>query len=167
MLENSLFAILALFMVGGSLAMLWNKQTVFGAFGFLVAMLALAGMFALLQNSFLFLAQIMVSVGAVVVLSLMVIVSVNAKEENLPKEPNKLRWIVLAALLSLPFGVLMYRTLVHLDRHFQNVAADYGTLKSMGEQLFSEWVLPFEIVSVLLLAAMIGAIVIARKEKAR
>lgn len=167
MLEYTVFAVLALFMIGGSLAMLWNKQTIFGAFGFLVAMLGLAGMFALLDNSFLFLAQILVSVGAVVVLSLMVIVSVNAKDENLPKEPGKLRWILFSAVLTVPFALLMYRSLMHVANRFGSTEAEYGTLKSMGEQLFSEWVLPFEIVSILLLAAMIGAIVIARKEKAQ
>ena len=97
MLESVIFMILALFMIGGAGAMLWNKQPLFGAFGFLIAMLGLAGMFALLQNSFLFLAQIMVSVGAVVVLALLVILAVNAREEDLPDEPNKLRWMIVSA----------------------------------------------------------------------
>ena len=53
MLEVSIFAILALFMLGGSIAMITNKQTVFSAFGFLVTMIGLAGMFALLNAQFL------------------------------------------------------------------------------------------------------------------
>jgi NADH-quinone oxidoreductase subunit J len=163
-LENSIFAILALFLIGGSLMMLWNRQTVLSAFGFLIAMLAMAGLFALLENSFLFLAQIMVSVGAVVVLSLMVITSINMKEENLPNEPRKLLWILFSALLVSPFALLMYRTLVHLGQKFEASKEGYGTLKGLGGELFSHWVLPFEIVSVLLLAAMVAAIVIARKE---
>ncbi|MEA3419218.1 MAG: NADH-quinone oxidoreductase subunit J [Campylobacterota bacterium] len=164
MLENSLFAILALFLVGGSVGMLWSKQTILSAFGFLIAMLALAGVFALLENSFLFLAQIMVSVGAVVVLSLMVITSLNMQEENLPNEPRKLRWILLSALLITPFSLLMYKSLVYVHRSFESTKEGYGTLKMMGGELFDHWVLPFEIVSVLLLAAMVAAIVIARKE---
>jgi NADH-quinone oxidoreductase subunit J len=163
-LENSLFAILALFLVGGSAGMLWSKQTILSAFGFLIAMLAMAGIFALLENSFLFLAQIMVSVGAVVVLSLMVITSINMKEENLPDEPHKLRWMLLSAVLVTPFSLLMYKSLVHVNRSFEVSGEGYGTLKMMGGELFDQWVLPFEIVSVLLLAAMLAAIVIARKE---
>lgn len=164
MLENSIFAILALFLIGGSLMMLWSRQTVLSAFGFLIAMLAMAGVFALLDNSFLFLAQIMVSVGAVVVLSLIVITSINMKEENLPNEPHKLRWILLSALLVTPFSLLMYRALTHIHQNFEAGKEGYGTLKMMGGELFGHWVLPFEIVSVLLLAAMVAAIVIARKE---
>jgi len=108
-LENSIFAILALFLLMGSLGMIIFKQTLFSAISFMLAMLALAGMFALLQNSFLFLAQIMVSVGAVVVLSMLVIVSVNIKEVNLPKEPAKFRWMILSAVLVTPLAMLIYK----------------------------------------------------------
>lgn len=165
MLENSLFAILALVMLGGAGAMVWLKQPLYAAFGFLCAMLALAGQFALLANSFLFLAQILVAVGGVVVLSLMVIVSVNAREENLPNEPDKKRWMLLSALLVTPLGVLMYRALTATHQHFGQFDADFGTLKAVGRALYADWVLPFEMVSVLLLAAMLAAIVIARKEQ--
>jgi len=164
-LENSLFAVLALIMFGGAFSMVWFRQTLYGAFGFLCAMLAQAGMFALLDNGFLFMAQVMVAVGAVVVLSLMVIVSVNAKDENLPNEPYKLRWVLFSAALTLPFGVLLYRALVRLHRTFAQAAPDYGSLEAVGRTLFHGWVLPFEIVSILLLAAMLGAITIARKEQ--
>ena len=165
MLENSLFAVLASFMLGGALAMIWFKQTIYAAFGFLCAMLALAGMFALLDNSFLFLAQMLVAVGAVVVIGLMVIVSVNAREANLPHEPNKLRWMLLSAVLTLPFGLLLYGALVRLHHFFAQTAPGFGSVKAVGQALYRDWALPFEIVSVLLLAAMLGAIVIARKEQ--
>ncbi|MCJ7766288.1 MAG: NADH-quinone oxidoreductase subunit J [Thiovulaceae bacterium] len=166
MLENSIFAVLALFLLLGSAGMVVFKQTIFSAFSFMTAMLALAGMFALLENSFLFLAQIMVSVGAVVVLTLLVIVSVNIKEENLPKEPVKFRWMLLSTLLVTPLAVLIYKALTHMDHTWAKTEEGYGSIRMMGMTLFHEWVLPFEIVSVLLLAAMVGAIVIARKEPA-
>ena len=166
MLENSIFAILAIFLLMGSLGMIMFKQTLFSAISFMLAMLALAGMFALLQNSFLFLAQIMVSVGAVVVLSMLVIVSVNIKEANLPKEPAKFRWMILSAILVTPVAMLIYKALTHVHTVFEKTTTEgYGSLKMMGATLFHEWVLPFEIVSVLLLAAMVGAIVIGRKEQ--
>jgi len=137
------------------------------AFSFMTAMLALAGMFALLENSFLFLAQIMVAVGAVVVLTLLVIVSVNIKESNLPEEPLKFRWMLLSALLVTPLALLIYRALTHMHRGWAETAEGYGSLRMMGQVLFHDWVLPFEIVSVMLLAAMVGAIVIARKEEGK
>lgn len=161
MLEISIFIILALFMVGGSLAMILNKQPLFSAFGFLVTMLGLAGMFALLNSPFLALAQIMVSVGAVVVLSILTILTVNAKEENLPCESNKLRWIAFSSFLLAPFSYLLYTTLSTAYESFAEQSS--VTTKVVGQLLFSEWVLPFEIVSILLLSAMVGAIAIGRK----
>ena len=164
MLENSIFAILALFLIGGAVMLLWSRQIVLSLFGFLIVMLSMAGLFALLGNSFLFLAQIMIAVGAVVVLSLMVMMTINLREDRLPEEPSKLRWMLLSALLVAPFSLLMYRSLVHLHHSFRQAGEAYGTLGAMGSELFGHWVLPFEIVSVLLLAAMVAAIVIARKE---
>lgn len=163
MLEISIFSILALFMIGGSIAMISNKQTVFSAFGFLVAMIGLAGIFALLNSQFLAIAQIMVSVGAVVVLSMLTILTVNARESNLPKEPHKYKWIIFTSILVTPFTVLLYKTLTILPEHFS--AMETVNSKVTGKLLFSEWVLPFEILSILLLSAMLGAIVIARKSK--
>ena len=161
MLEISVFSILAMFILGGSIAMIVNKQTLFSAFGFLVTMIGLAGMYALLDSRFLALAQIMVSVGAVVVLSMLTILSVNAKEENLPDEPNKFKWILVSSILVLPFTLLLYKSLSWAYQSFATM--ETVSSKVVGKLLFSEWVLPFEIVSVLLLTAMVGAIVIARK----
>lgn len=162
MLEISIFTILALFMLGGSIAMITNRQTLFSAFGFLVAMIGLAGMFALLDSRFLALAQIMVSVGAVVVLSMLTILTINAKLENLPFEPNKYKWILFSTILVLPITLLIYRSTTALYQSFSTM--ETISSKIVGKLLFSNWVLPFEIVSILLLTAMVGAIVIARKD---
>jgi NADH:ubiquinone oxidoreductase subunit 6 (subunit J) len=161
-LEISIFTILALFMLGGSIAMITNRQTLFSAFGFLVAMIGLAGMFALLDSRFLALAQIMVSVGAIVVLSMLTILTVNAKLENLPFEPNKYKWILFSTILVLPITLLIYRSTTALYQSFSTM--ETISSKIVGKLLFSNWVLPFEIVSILLLTAMVGAIVIARKD---
>jgi len=165
MLEIIVFSILALFMLGGAIAMITNKQTLFSAFGFLVTMIGLAGMFALLDSRFLALAQIMVSVGAVVVLSMLTILTVNAKEENLPDEPNKYKWLIVSGIIVTPITILIYKTLISTYNSF--APAQTISSKVVGKVLFSEWVLPFEIVSILLLTAMLGAIVIARKDKTK
>lgn len=163
MLEISIFTILALFMLGGSIAMITNKQTVFSAFGFLVTMIGLGGMFALLDARFLAIAQIMVSVGAVVVLSMLTILTINIKEENLPYEGHKYKWMIFASILVLPIILLIYKSTTAMYDRFMDL--EQVTSKVIGKLLFSEWVLPFEIVSILLLSAMLGAIVIARKDK--
>ncbi len=162
MLEISIFTILALFILGGSIAMITNKQTLFSAFGFLVAMIGLAGMFALLDSRFLALAQIMVSVGAVVVLSMLTILTINAKPENLPAEPYKYKWILFSSILVSPITLLIYSSTTMLFQSFSTM--ETISSKVVGKLLFSDWVLPFEIVSILLITAMVGAIVIARTD---
>lgn len=142
--------------------MVTNRQTLFSAFGFLVAMIGLAGMFALLDTRFLALAQIMVSVGAVVVLSMLTILTINAKLENLPLESDKYKWILFSTILVLPLTLLIYRSTTALYQSFGTMETINS--KIVGKLLFSDWVLPFEIVSILLLTAMVGAIVIARKQ---
>ncbi len=161
-IEIAIFTILAMFMLGGSIAMISNKQTVFSAFGFLVTMIGLAGMFALLDNRFLAIAQIMVSVGAVVVLSMLTILTINIQPKNLPFEHNKYKWIILSSVLVAPFTFLLYKVLSASYTKFADL--EVISSKVVGTTLFSDWVLPFEIVSILLLTAMLGAIVIARKE---
>ena len=165
MLAISIFSIIAIFVLGGNLVMISGRLILFSAFGFLVAMIGLAGMFALLDSRFLAIAQIMVSVGAVVVLSMLTILTVNAKEENLPQEPNKYKWMVFSSILVLPFTLLLYKSTSSLYSSF--TGSEVATSKVVGKLLFSEWVLPFEIVSILLLVGMLGAIVIARKDKQR
>ena len=165
MLET-LFVLLALFLIIGSLAILLGRDPAVYATGFLAVMLSVAGLFGLLQQSFLFLAQVMVSVGAVVVLTLIVILTVNLKEEDLPKEPTRWPWIVAGSLVIAPFGWMLYRALAALSPgHFPKVEESFGTVKAMGAVLFRDWVLPFEILSLLLLAAMVGAIIIGKKEQ--
>jgi NADH-quinone oxidoreductase subunit J len=161
-LEISIFTILALFILGGSIAIITNKQSIFSIFGFLIVMIGFAGMYALLDNRFLALAQIMVTVGAIVVLSMLAVLSVNSKEQNLPSEPDKYRWILFSSILVIPFTYLIYKTLSAVAKDFTQ---NGFTSKDIGQELFNSWVLPFEVVSILLLSAMIGAIVIARKDE--
>ena len=163
MLEISIFTILALFILGGALSMISAKQTIFSAFGFLVTMIGLGGMFALLDARFLALAQIMVSVGAVVVLSMLTILTINIKEQNLPQEKNKFKWIVFTAFLVTPITLLLYKSTTAAYEKF--ALFEGANVQVVGKFLFSEWVLPFEILSILLLTAMVGAVVIARKEQ--
>ena len=142
--------------------MILSKQTLFSAFGLLVAMLGLAGIFALLESRFLALAQVMVSVGAVVVLSLLTILTINVKSQNLPNEPHKYKWIIFSTILVLPITLLIYKSTVTMYESFMTM--ETINAKVVGKLLFSDWVLPFEIVSILLLTAMVGAIVIARTD---
>jgi len=164
MLENSIFFILALFLVGGSVAMVRFKQSVFSAISFLLAMVAMAGMFALLNQNFLFLAQILVSVGAVITLTLLVMVSINIQEENLPKDRVSKKEFLFFVILIIPIMVVLFKGINTLDLKFKEIDDSFGTLQGVGMDLFNNWVLPFETISILLLTAMIGGIIISKRK---
>ena len=163
MLESIIFSILALFLVIGAISMISFKQSVYSAISFLLVMIAMAGMFALLHQSFLFLAQILVSVGAVVTLSLMIITSINIKRDNLPKHRVSPKSIFLSSILILPIILVIFKAISSLDIKFVEVDSSFGAIQSIGTTLFSNWVLPFEIVSILLLSALIGSIIISKR----
>ncbi len=163
MIESSIFFVLSGFLILGSFTVIIPKQTAVSAAGFLLAMISLAGFYALLHLSFLFLAQVMIAVGAVVTVTLLVVSSVNVKEENLPKEKKKYIWMILSFLLLIPFGVLLFKSISSLNLEFSEVSEDFGSLKSIGMDLFTQWALPFELISILLLVALVGAMVTTNK----
>ncbi len=143
--------------------MIYFRQPMNAALSFIVTLLSIAGLFALLGGSFLFLVQIIIYAGAVVTLILFIIMFLNIKDEELPDEPYKGRWIFFMALLISPFTALLISTIntmkfapLHLE--------DLGPIKDLGMWLFTRWVLPFEMVSILLLIALIGVVILAKKE---
>ena len=164
-----LFIILALTAVATALGLLVSRNAVYAAL-FLVLNFATVAIFYLLLGApFIAMAQVTVYAGAIMVLFLFVIMLLGA--EKLPKG-EVLRWqrplaIGAAALLLAEAGYL-------LVRRIQSVALlpDPGTfensmesLRAMAMLLFNEYLLPFEVTSILLLVAMVGAIVLTKKEK--
>jgi len=118
---------------------------------------------------FIALAQVTIYAGAIMVLFLFVIMLLGA--EKLPKA-QVLPWqrpmaIVLAALLLAEAGFLLFQRL-HLTASLTNPEASVnttGALQILGLALFNQYLLPFEVTSVLLLVAMVGVIVLTKKEK--
>lgn len=163
MIESIMFYILAVFLLAGGIGVIWSKRPVFAAFSFLLVMLALSGLYALLHLTFLFLTQIMIGVGAVVVVSLLVISSININDEQLPSEENKSKWAIASVVLSIPFIAVLFSTISKQGLSFGDVEKSFGSLQVMGLDLFNKWVLPFELISILLLAVLIGAIITVRK----
>lgn len=162
-MESLVFFILALLLLGGAMGIIGFRQSINSAMSFLVVMLAMAGMYALLHQSFLFLAQILAGVGAVVVLSLLIILSINLKEENLPKQAITPKKIAFVVGMVAPIVILLFYAIGKTDLNFTPVSDEFGGIKLVGNELFSHWVLPFEVISILLLSAMVGAIVLSHR----
>ncbi len=166
-MSDILFWILAIFALTGAVGMISFKNTIHSALSFIVTVLALAGIYALLSASFLFMVQIIIYAGAVIALLLFIIMFLNIKEENIPKEPNRFQYMAIAGIVILPIDYMILNLFFNISsfNDFKTVLSGFGKIKELGEELFRGWLLPFEAISVLLLVALIGSIVLARKEE--
>jgi NAD(P)H-quinone oxidoreductase subunit 6 len=158
------FALLSATLVLGALGVVLLPNIVYSAFLLGGVFLSVAGLYLLLNASFVAAAQVLVYVGAVNVLILFAIMLVN-KKENLAAIPGlALRRVLSGAVCG---GLLVLLTRVAISTPWpQNGVEPVGedaTIR-IGEHLFSDYLLPFELASVLLLMAMIGAIVLARRD---
>lgn len=164
MLNDFLFLTLSLLALGSAGGMIYFHQPINSALSFIVTLLSIAGLFALLGGSFLFLVQIIIYGGAVVALILFIIMFLNIKEENLPSEPHKNRWLLLSILLIFPMGAYLVERVASTTFEHHHIE-DFGNIYALGKTLYSQWVLPFEMISILLLIALVGVVVLAKKEK--
>ncbi|WP_263832074.1 NADH-quinone oxidoreductase subunit J family protein [Sulfurospirillum oryzae] len=161
-----LFLLLSFFAILGAVGMVSLHQPVHSALSLILTIIAMAGLFALLSASFLFMVQIIIYAGAILTLFIFIIMFLNIKEANLPKEPNKNISLFLGSLVLLPINFLILRAFYKMPLHVKEVSSDFGKIKPLGMELFTHWLLPFELISILLLVALIGAVVFGRKEDA-
>ena len=169
MTDLILFLILALIAIATALGMLFSKNAIYSALFLVLNFITVAVFYLLLGAPFIAMAQITVYAGAIMVLFLFVIMLLGA--EALP-QTNVLPWQrPLAIGLSVLLAVESAYLLITKARPAGDILAPDATvnttenLRQMGMALFSDYLLPFEVVSILLLVAMVGAIVLAKKEK--
>ena len=163
-----IFIALAFLAIAGAVAMIVYANPMYSALGVLVSMLSVAGMFALLNATFLFLVQIIVYAGAIMTLILFILMFLNIREEDLPKEPHKFKLIALGAVIMIPLNILILKAVAKLPAKDLNISeSDFGNIKPIGMQLYNNWLLAFELVSILLLVALIGSVVLAKKRTSK
>ena len=162
---NICFGITAAVMIGSAIKVVTTKNVVHAAL-YLVMVLAGVGVnYLLLQAEFLALTQFLVYIGAIVVLFLFGVMLTKAplgRSEDL----DNLRQRPLALLVSLILLGVLAGTLLDSfgDDKLPFRLSPEGNTKAISDSIFSTYLIPFEVVSVLLLAALIGAIVLARKD---
>ena len=158
------FLILAVIVIVGSLGVILIPNIVYSAFLLGGVFMAVAGLYLLLNASFVAAAQVLVYVGAVNVLILFAIMLVNKKEDLKPIKSLQIRRLLSAGVC---IGLLILLIRVDLTTPWAlpgpPAIGEEATLR-IGEHLFTDYLLPFELASVLLLMAMIGAIVLARRD---
>lgn len=156
------FGIFALLTLLCGLLVVLSRNPVNSAMFLVLAIASLAGLFVLLNAFFLAAVQVIVYAGAVMVLFVFVIMLLDLKEEQ--RRTIKKFSLGLGILTAGAVGFLLART-IWLSGVGQNLQAklEAGT-RPLGERLFQQFVLPFEIISVLLLVAMVGVVLLSKKE---
>ena len=164
-LNSILFFFLSALAVVSAILMVTRRNIVHGAVYLITTLLATAGIFLLLQAEFLFVVQVILYVGGIMVLFVFVIMLVNLDVSMLRFQFNGQRFVagVLALALSAQvfLAIWMGRNSLHLPESAASIAAK--NTEAVGDALFQRFMLPFEIASILLLVAMIGAVVMAKR----
>lgn len=157
------FAILAAMMIGTALGVVLFDNIVYSAFTLGGVFVSISGLYLLLNADFVAAAQLLVYVGAVNVLILFAIMLVN-KQENFVALPKS--WIsrVLTGTVSLGLFALLSTMVLATPWNYSTEVPVNNSIVVIGEHFFTDFLLPFELASVLLLMAMVGAIILARRE---
>lgn len=160
-----LFFGFAALLVVTSLMVVLHKNPITSALFLVLAFCSLAGIYLLLHAEFLGMVQIVVYAGAIMVLFLFVIMYLNLQHDVEAGLQTAVRrgigWLTGAALLLI--GATLLRRGWSLGPANETQAdAELGNVAAIGKQLYSKYLFPFEITSILLLVAMVGVIVIAR-----
>lgn len=164
-MNQILFLILSLLAVGGALLVIFSKNPIYSVLFLIITFFSIAGHFAfLLHAEFLAIVNVIVYAGAIMVLFLFVIMLLNLNKES---EPSQSPLMKLAAILSgglllfTLFGALKGAT---IETSESLARTEIGLVTNLGKVLFTEFLLPFEISSVLFLSAMIGAVMLGKKD---
>jgi len=164
----TLFVLFGAVALGAAVGMLFQRNAVHAALLLVVNLLAVAGLFLTLGAEFLFVAQIIVYAGAIVVLFLFVIMLLGVDREEVISEPRRFqtRQGVLGGLAAVILVAALFGTLggARLLASLPATDANFGSAQSIGTALFSTYLLPFEVTGLLLLVATIGILMLAKRE---
>ena len=166
-MELVIFAGLALVAGVAAMLVIVQRHAVYSALFLIITMGALAGIYILLEAHFVWIVQVIVYAGAIMVLFIFVIMLLDIRREQDPWMPPGRGRILTALLLSVvllvELGMAVAGRLVLPAGGTPPVAGDFGTTHTVGRLLFTEYLYPFEITSVILLVAMVGAMVLGKK----
>jgi len=158
-----LFFLLAALCISSVLGMIISKNQAYNALFLIVAFASLGGLFGLLEAPFIAVVQIIIYAGAIMVLFIFVIMMINMRT-GIP--PEKKKWTLY---LSLGLAVVLIIELIVAIKATFTLPVSTETLEadpvSLGRLLFTKYLYPFEITSILIIAALVGAIVLVKKKE--
>ena len=165
-MELIFFYIFAGLSVGSAILVISFRSALSSAIALIGSLFGVACLFALLGAHFLAAMQVLVYAGAIMVLFVFVIMLLDLGKEELSRIKMTFASVV-GILVGGYLGVLLFMRLGFLSDPFPpEMAAGFGTVREVGRLLFVDYLIPFEVVSVLLLIAIVGVVVLAKKEPA-
>ena len=167
--QNIFFYVIAAVMVGAAIVVVTNRNVVRSALALIVVFAGVAAQFIILAAEFVAVTQVLVYIGAIMVLMLFGIMLTRSKIGSDSEATNDHRWVGLVTALLL-LGVMGYSVIDYfgddpLPAERQIAEVDGSNTSTVSDAIFGQHLIPFEAISVLLLAALVGAIVIARKDR--
>jgi NADH-quinone oxidoreductase subunit J len=166
-IETVLFSILGVMAVGSALMVITRKSPISASMFLVMHFMTLGGLYLLLQAQFMAVIQVLVYAGAIMVLVVFVIMLLNlGKEERLTDKVRSRE--SLGVVLAMALGGALIFAITHTI-HPETAAAQTsqsfsnGTIQQVGQALFTTYVFPFEMVSLVLLAAAVGAVVLTKR----
>lgn len=167
-MEAAIFLFLSGIAIVSAANILVQRHPIYSALSLILTFVALSGIYLQMQAEFIAVMQIVVYTGAIMVLFVFVIMLLNVKvEEGIPDKLRLVRYlgIPLVALLAVEMGLVVIHSSsseeILVSSNATNLAAN---TQSIGKLLYTQYALPFEVTSILLLVAIIGAIIMAKKE---
>lgn len=160
-----LFWLLSALAIFSALMVVFSNNPVHSVLWLIMVFFAISGHYILMNAQFLAIVNMIVYAGAIMVLFLFVIMLMNMNKES---EPQKSKWLRFAAVISGGSLMLIFVAALKGNAGFVNSMrgeGSIGLIRNLGKVLFTDYVVPFEISSVLFLSAMVGAVVLGKKER--
>jgi NADH-quinone oxidoreductase subunit J len=168
LIDTILFYIFAVMVLGGGILTITRRNAVHSALSLIASLMGVAGLYLMQQAEFLFAVQIVLYIGGIMVLFLFVIMLVNLDQAAKERQFNR-QWMVALAAVALVGVQVSYFLWKGKDAfRIADAALPEGTpaignTQAIADALFKDYLLPFELVSVLLLVAVVGSVIMAKK----
>lgn len=161
-----LFCVLSAVTLATAFLTIFTKNPIHSAIYLVICFFSVAGHYLLLNSQFLAIVHIIVYSGAIMILFLFTIMLMNLNKEDEVHKPRVTRWaaVILFCLMCLVL-IAIFVNSKPIVGEYVSTGEDYQSIKVLGKVLLNEYMVPFEYASILLLVAMIGTVLLSKKEK--
>ena len=163
-MEQFLFFFIALVAVASAVYFVFARNPLYAILSLIVTFFSIAALYVLLNAQFLGIVQIIVYAGAIMVLFLYVLMMLNLNAKDESKKHNLLKFTGIISAGIIFVGMIGAYKGVAMTNANTNVDSQIGLTKNLGKLLFNEYVLPFELASILILAGIVGSVLIGKKD---